>query len=204
MKGTYHSRFRVLRVSFSEVDRVRVQHRSKPAGIEKRGKFVLREIDKARAGVSARLQCFVNKYIRIPRAITHAEKALFCFITSQIVLPSRNKNEYVLLFTRQELRGPKVRFRQPAKGLSKSEQKTGSDAGLPQYEPFLCREETSQRHIQVTPSTLWVVERKRKTTHRKILVGARFWFCFYVPTTPTTFQKVFEVFVRDTKDEERF
>ena len=53
--------------------------KEQPAGIEKEGKFALREIDKARAGVSARLHCIVNKYIRRPRAIIHAEKALFCF-----------------------------------------------------------------------------------------------------------------------------
>ena len=34
--------------------------------------------------------------------------------------------------------------------------------------------------------------------------GACFWFCFYAPTTSTTFQKVFEFVARDTKDEERF
>ena len=60
------------------------------AGFEKRRKFVLREIDKARAEVSARYHCIVNKYIRRPRAIIHAEKALFCFVVKLDSLTSRN------------------------------------------------------------------------------------------------------------------
>ena len=81
--GVCHSRF-ALGVSFSQKSTgSRFSKRSKLAGLEKRGaEFVLREIDKARAGVSVLLPCILlNIYVGLGPIFT-PKRRCFVFVVS--------------------------------------------------------------------------------------------------------------------------